>query len=310
MKAAYSLLPVLFALILLLAGCEHNAKGQQESANSIVPPAEIVSGGPPKDGIPPIDKPNFVSVEEAKKFVRNGTQGILVEHGSEARFYPYNILVWHEIVNDNISGKPLTITFCPLCATAIVFEREINSTVYDFGTSGKLYQSNLVMYDRQTDSYWSQVLGKAIAGQMAGTKLEIYPSSTLSFGEAIASGANFTVLSTETGHLRNYNFDPYTDYYESDEIYFPVKHTDSRLSPKTLIYGISIGGKFKAYDYTTLKEKRQLEDTLNGHKLKFTVTETEEVSVYDETAKKRIVGFNAFWFSWVTHHPEAEVWTG
>ncbi|MBI2449345.1 DUF3179 domain-containing protein [Candidatus Pacearchaeota archaeon] len=262
-----------------------------------VPEEEIVPGGPPRDGIPPIDAPEFIMSENIN-FLDDESLGILVKVNDDLRFYPYNILNWHEIVNDEIGGKPLSITYCPLCATGIVFEREIAGKVYDFGTSGMLYQSNLVMYDRQTDSLWSQVLGGAIKGPLKGTYLQIYPSSIIEFGEAKKLYPDMKVLSAETGYSRNYQINPYSGYETSDDIWFGVEYDDRRLEPKEIIYTISVDGVFKAYY------------VLNGHELEITINEDKEIVVFDKTANKRVHGFVAFWFSWITHHENAEVWLG
>jgi hypothetical protein len=278
--------------------------------NPLVPLDEIVSGGPPKDGIPPIDDPKFVSIDGARSFVSAETQGILVKVGDDVRFYPYNIMLWHEIVNDEIGGKPLSITFCPLCATGIVFEREIDGTIYDFGTSGKLYQSNLVMYDRQTDSYWSQALGKAIVGEMTGTELVVYPSAIVDFGTAAEKNPEMKVLSTDTGHVRDYSFDPYSGYEDSDFVGFGADFVDRRLPAKTLVYGIFVDGQPKAYEFLKLIELSEMRDEVNGHNLLITVSEDKEINVFDETADRRIVGIVSFWFSWSVHNPDSEIWTG
>ena len=279
-------------------------------AEALVPLEEIVSGGPPKDGIPSIDDPKFVSVDEAKSFVNGDTQGILVKVDDDVRFYPYNIMLWHEIVNDEVGGKPLSITFCPLCATGIVFEREISGMVYDFGTSGKLYKSNLVMYDRQTDSYWSQALGKAIVGEMSGTELAVHPSSIVDFSIAAHNNPGMKVLSTDTGHVRDYSFDPYSGYEDSDFVGFGADFVDKRLPAKTLVYGIFVDGQPKAYEHLKLIELDELRDEVNDHKLLITVDENKEVNVFDETDGKRIVGIVSFWFSWLIHNPSSEIWSG
>lgn len=301
------------SLLIFIGACTSlgsvNTKDSQTKEGE-VPLDEIVSGGPPRDGIPPIDKPKFVSVDKAKDFVKDDTLGILVKVSDEQRFYPYNILTWHEIVNDEVGGKPLSITFCPLCATGIVFERQVGQRVLDFGTSGKLYQSNLVMYDRQTDTLWSQAEGRAIRGEMFPTRLNIYPSSILEFSKAAELKPDMKVLSTDTGHIRNYKLNPYQGYEESEVIYFPIKNSDERLPAKLLIYGISIDSKFKAYDYDKLIQQRTLMDTLNGHALEITVNAEDEIIVFDKTANLRIVGFNSYWFSFATHNPDAEIWTG
>lgn len=300
-------------LLAVVASCTNQGSSNsnlQEDKVGEVPLDEIISGGPPRDGIPPIDNPKFVDAKKAKDFVKDDTLGILVKVDNNIRFYPYNILTWHEIVNDEVDGKPLSITFCPLCATGIVFEREVNNKILDFGTSGKLYQSNLVMYDRQTDTLWSQAEGRAIRGDLFPTKLTTYPSSILEFSKAAELNPGMKVLSTDTGHIRNYRLNPYQGYEDTEDIYFPIKNSDKRLPAKLLIYGISIDGKFKAYDYDKLIQKGELSDTLNGHSLEISITDEDEIIVFDKSANKRIVGFNSFWFSFATHNPDAEIWTG
>ncbi len=127
-----------------------------------IPYSDVLSGGPPKDGIPAIDEPSYVSIEDANKWIDDREPIIAVEVDSEARAYPLQILTWHEIVNDELNGKPLVISFCPLCNTAIAFEREFDGQILDFGTTGRLRYSNLIMYDRQTETWWQQATGDGI----------------------------------------------------------------------------------------------------------------------------------------------------
>jgi Protein of unknown function (DUF3179) len=138
--------------------------------------SEIFSGGPPKDGIPAIDAPRFVSVSSADTWLKPKEPVIFLQVGNDARAYPIQILIWHEIVNDTVGGVPVAVTFCPLCNTAIAFERTINGRVLDFGTTGRLRFSNLLMYDRQTESWWQQAIGQAIIGQLTGTQLVARPA--------------------------------------------------------------------------------------------------------------------------------------
>ena len=148
----------------------------------LIPLDKIRGGGPPKDGIPSIDEPIFASVEDAE-CVSNSDTVIGLEINGDAKAYPLFIMVWHEIVNDEVGGVPVAVTYCPLCYTNQVFERIINDEPVEFGTSGKLYNSNLVMYDRLTDSYWSQALGTAIKGELTGEQLEIIPFDVITWGD-------------------------------------------------------------------------------------------------------------------------------
>ncbi len=172
---------------------------------------EILSGGPPKNGIPSIDDPVFVPASGTDD-LPDIEPVISVDVNGEARAYPLRILMWHEIVNDTVNGLPLTITFCPLCNTGIVFERDINDVVYDFGTTGKLRNSDLVMYDRQTESWWQQFLGLAIVGEMNGTRLTPYPSRLESFARFRERHPDGMVQIPNNESMRDYGSNPYAGY--------------------------------------------------------------------------------------------------
>ena len=236
---------------------------------------EIISGGPPKDGIPAIDNPKFVSVKEAGNFLGDEEPGLGVVIKGEARFYPYQILVWHEIVNDTIQGEPVLITYCPLCATGITFERKIPATgeVTTFGTSGKLWQSNLLMYNRtktgeeDKESLWSQVLGEAVVGEFTGIKLRILLSDTVRFGDWKKFNPNTKVLSQDTGSPRPYGNNPYGDYFTGGGALFPVANEDGRLEPKDFVLGIEINDKFKAYENRAVAKAGVINDELANVKI-------------------------------------------
>src|SRR3990172_6822387 len=197
-----------------------------------VPLTEIRSGGPPKDGIPPIDKPKFESVADAGKWLKPSEPVVIFERGGEARAYPLQILIWHEIVNDTVGGIPASVTFCPLCNTSITFDRRLDGQVLDFGTTGKLHKSALVMYDRQTESWWWQVSGMAIVGDLTGKRLTVLPSQIISWETFRGARPGGKVLSRDTGHSRPYGRNPYVGYDNINSS--PFLYTggrDSRLRP-------------------------------------------------------------------------------
>ncbi|MBI2051383.1 DUF3179 domain-containing protein, partial [Candidatus Roizmanbacteria bacterium] len=274
--------------------------------------SEIVSGGPPKDGIPPIDKPKFVSVAEASKSLSDKEPGIAVELDGTARFYPFQILVWHEIVNDTIRGKRVLVTYCPLCLSGIVFDPIVEGRRVEFGTSGKLWNSNLVMYDRKTDSLWPQVLGEAVVGPMTGTKLPVLPSDQIRFGEWKRKYSNGQVLSRETGHTRFYGQDPYGDYYTSPGTFFPVSKKDDRLSEKELVLGIVVDGKAKAYHPPAVKKAGEIVDEFAGKTIVARFErDIDAVRIYERKPDgilERINPFTAYWFSWAAARPNTELY--
>ena len=178
--------------------------------NTSVDLAEIFSGGPPKDGIPSIDEPEFLAVDEVDMDDREPVIGFGV--GDDIRAYPLRVLMWHEIVNDVVGGVPVAITFCPLCNAAMVFDRRVDGRVLDFGTTGKLRHSDLVMYDRQTESWWQQFLGEAIVGSMTGTRLKHLPARIESFAKFRARAPRGKVLVPGFSLFRSYGKNPYEGY--------------------------------------------------------------------------------------------------
>jgi len=228
--------------------------------------SEVFSGGPPKDGIPSIDAPKFVTVAEAGQWLRPQEPVVLVQVGGDARAYPLQILTWHEIVNDTVGGLPLTITFCPLCNTAIAFERTLDGRVLDFGTTGRLRFSNLIMYDRQTESWWQQAGGDAIAGELAGSQLIFYPATIIAWDEFKAAHPNGQVLSRETGFGRDYGSNPYVGYDDvnSSPFLFRGPATPGALPPMARVMTVDLNGEAVAYPYDVLAEALVVNDVVGG----------------------------------------------
>ncbi len=229
----------------------------------IVPLDQIVSGGPPPDGIPSIDSPKFISIDDGNKFLADSDKVVGVKINGDVRAYPLQILVWHEIVNDNVGGIPVAITYCPLCFTNQVFSRTVNNTILEFGTSGKLYNSNLVMYDRSINSLWSQALGEGIVGKYAGIKLQKLPFDVAYWKDWKQLYPQSKVLSKDTGSARPYGADPYGDYYTSPDILFPISNRDSRLGLKEIVVGLE-NGLYKAYKLQDIEKLKVINDQLNN----------------------------------------------
>jgi hypothetical protein len=228
-----------------------------------VPLTEIMSGGPSKDGIPAIDMPRFDAVGAADKWLTPREPVILFEHAGEGRGYPLQILIWHEIANDTVAGLPIAVTFCPLCNTSIVFDRRLDGRALDFGTTGKLRFSDLVMYDRQTESWWQQATGEAIVGEMTGKRLVFLPSQIISWETFKLTYPKGTVLNRETGHGRPYGRNPYVGYDDiksSPFLYHGPK--DGRLPPMERVVTLSLNGEDVAYPFSVLEKVRVVSDTV------------------------------------------------
>jgi len=235
-------------------------------SKSLVSFEDILSGGPPKDGIPAIDAPKYVSIAEADTWLKPLEPVIRVEINGEARAYPLQILTWHEIVNDTLGGAPVVISFCPLCNTAIAFRREADGRVLDFGTTGRLRYSNLIMYDRQTESWWQQATGQAIVGELAGARLEFVPAAIIGWQDFKQTHPTGSVLSRDTGHKRDYGRNPYVGYDDVTRPPFLYQgpRIDSALPPVARVLGVEINGEAVAYPYDALETQGVINDTVGS----------------------------------------------
>ena len=306
---AFYLLDISKQQPLVTAVENQSIKVTAEGVKYIVDPDKIISGGPPKDGIPSIDKPKFVSVEEADKWIQDNELVLAIIYKGVKRVYPLQIMVWHEIVNDNIAQDPLLITYCPLCGSGIAYERKINGEEVEFGTSGKLYNSNLVMYDRKTDTYWTQIDGLAVVGELTGTKLIPVSIDTVVWRDWKKANPESLVLSQDTGFERPYGKDPYGSYYETSFLFFPVENRDDRVHPKTVVFGIKVDGIFKAYKEDDLKELKVIEDTVNEVKIKVERNDSGVVKITNTVTGEEIVKERDFWFAWYAFHPDTQLYT-
>ncbi|MEX2583288.1 MAG: DUF3179 domain-containing protein [Gemmatimonadota bacterium] len=231
-----------------------------------VPLDEIVSGGPPKDGIPAIDTPRFETVGEAAGWLARTDPMMIVEHGGVAKGYPLSILVWHEIVNDDVGGLPVAVTFCPLCNTALVFDRRLDGRLFDFGTTGRLRHSDLVMYDRQTESWWQQVTGEAIVGELVGQELQRVSSTTLAWNTARDLYPDLLVLSQDTGHDRPYGRTPYAGYDDPGNrplLGFFNRDADPRLPAMERVVAVELGDGWSV-PFRSLAEVRVVNEEVEG----------------------------------------------
>ena len=224
---------------------------------------ELLSGGPPKDGIPSIDHPRFISVSEANSWLKGQEPVILVAVGSDARAYPLQILTWHEIVNDELAGQPIVVTFCPLCYAALAFDRRINGEVHSFGVSGMLRHSDMVMYDRTTETLWQQLNGEGIVGTYTGKILTPVPAQIVSYDQFREAHPFGEVLSRDTGYLRNYGKNPYVGYDDvNDRPYLYRGPFDKRVPPMEKLVTVSMNGFERVYPHSVTRKKRVIHDTL------------------------------------------------
>lgn len=227
-----------------------------------VPYSEIRSGGVGPDGIPPIDSPQFESIEAAGAWLQDQSPVIALEIEGEARAYPLAILIWHEIVNDEVGDVPVAVTFCPLCNSSIVFDRRVDDATLRFGVSGNLRNSDLIMWDDLTQSWWQQLTGEAIVGTYTDTRLTFVPSQVIGFGDFAAQYPDGLVLSRETGFSRRYGQNPYEGYDSSAQPFLFEGDLDPRLPATEHVLGGLIGDTAVAYPFSVLAEERVINDTV------------------------------------------------
>ena len=232
-----------------------------------VPYAEIVAGGPPRDGIPPIDSPVFFVASRAPEYMRAQEPVIVLEIDGTAKAYPLAMLIRHEIVNDVLAGIPIAVTYCPLCNTALVFDRRLEGRVLDFGTSGNLRKSDLVMWDRQTESWWQQITGEAIVGDLTGTRLRVIAAQILSFSDFRDAHPEGLVLSRETGiyPAGTYELAPYAGYdQDGGQPFLFGGEIDPRLPSLERVLTIEIAGEAIAYPFSDLRLTPVINDVVGG----------------------------------------------
>ena len=241
---------------------------QTDFSKRSVPYAEIFSGGVPRDGIPPLDNPNFTTVAAADQWLEAQEPVIAFELNGAAKAYPLQILTWHEIVNDTVGGVPVVATFCPLCNSAIVFERTLGGVVYDFGVSGKLRNSDLIMWDRQTESWWQQLTGAAIVGELTGQQMRLLPSSIVAWQDFKAAYPDAAVLSRDTGYRRNYGANPYVGYDRVDQPPFLFfGRQDDRLLPMERVAALTVGDAAAAFPFALLEREGVVHYRVGGQDL-------------------------------------------
>ncbi len=310
-RLPYALAP----LVVALAGYPVPAAAEPEPAaasngfalsNARVPVAEILPGGPPRDGIPALDAPRTLAADSSPWHADETVIGVV--QGGVARAYPISILNWHELVNDTLGSRAILVSYCPLCGTGMVFDRVVGGQTRTFGVSGLLYQSDLLLYDLETESLWSQIESRAVTGPASGSKLAVLRSQLTSWGRWKAAHPATTVLSLDTGHRRDYTSSPYGDYAHSDALYFPAP-LDRRYHPKMPTLGVRApDGAARAYPAAELaRAGGRVEEVFAGEPI--VVRYDEEAQLFDVEVSTKIEVIEGYWFAWSAFHPATSVFS-
>lgn len=277
-------------------------------SNATIRIEQILSGGPPRDGIPAIDHPVFIEPDLAS-YMHDDDEVLSITLGNETRSYPLRILVWHEIVNDVVAGQPIAVTYCPLCGTAMVFGRMVDQRTLEFGVSGLLYQSDVLMYDRQTESLWSQLAMKAVSGPLVDTPLTWLPSEQLTWAAWRKKYPQGKILSTDTRHRRNYSVEAYARYKKSPDTMFPFPSIRNELPKKEWVLGVLVDGVACAYPILALPANESVHDEVNGIALEISYdTDSQQVTVIKRTSGKALPAVKVYWFAWQAFYPETKLW--
>lgn len=267
----------------------------------------LVGGGPERDRIRSVDEPVFLSAEEADGVIAPQVPVIGLRVGMEERAYPVHLIEYHQIVNDSVGGKPVVVTYDPLSGTPLAFVRRAKGKTLAFGVSGLLYNSNFLLYDRETESLWSQFLGRAIAGPMSGQELGRLRVRQETLGQWLKRHPQSRVLSAPEPERINYRVSFYDEYILSDRINFPVHAKDARFHPKRLVVGVVVDGKARAYlDPLVRDAGSSIEDQFAGHTIR--IHYDPETAVFTWDIPDAVEVTESYWLAWKAFHPDTEVW--
>jgi hypothetical protein len=270
-----------------------------------VPFEHLVAGGPKRDEIQSVDAPRFASLEEAT-WVLAENPVIGVSLGGESHVYPIHLIERHQIVNDVVGGKPIAVTYDPLAGVPLAYERTLDGKTFELGVAGILYNANFVMYDRATQSLWSQFRGDALAGALAGKKLRRVPSRQETLAGWLERHPDSKVLAPPSDKI-DYRYSPFTSYWVSNKIPSRVDAEDARFHAKEVVVGVVREGKARAYLGSLVTEAGgKLDDELAGRKIKVAYDSTDSVFRYD--VPDDVLVTEAYWFAWKAFHPDTEVW--
>lgn len=299
---------MLIGLAQVAVAAQAGGRNGFDLAGALVPPDEVLSGGPPRDGIPAIDEPVFVLAGEAS-FLADKAPVLGIYRDGIAKAYPIAILNWHEIVNDRFGDRAVTVSYCPLCGSGMAYLARAGDTGLTFGVSGLLYNSDMLLYDRQSESLWSQILAQAVTGPLKGTRLELVPLTHTTWIDWRTRHPRTLVLSRETGHVRDYGRNPYAGYEGEDTLMFPVKFRAFGYHPKERVLGVEIDGRYKAYPFVELgRTPGEIVDTVAGKSVVVRFDRTHQSGTVLDGSGQPLPATTLYWFAWYAFHPDTEIY--
>lgn len=297
-----------FSLLFITGLWAEPVKNGFDLSGSSVPVDKILAGAPSRDIIPAIDHPKFVTVDEVM-FLESDDRVLGMEYQGISKAYPIKILNYHEIVNDVFVADPVVITYCPLCGSGVAYKADIAGRRYRFGVSGLLYNSDVLFFDRETDSLWSQLMYQAITGPLKGKRLQPFAIQHTTWQDWKNRYPDTLVLSLETGYFRDYSRDPYNKYKMDRNIWFPVDLQINRFHPKEMVLGLEIAGKFKAYPFSEIaKVTTPMGDQLAGRHFSIHYDRHHQTARIIGQTGQEIPSVMTFWFAWYAFHPDTLIY--
>lgn len=278
-------------------------------SNSLVDKKHIVQGGPARDGIPAISNPDYVSIVQAS-FMKPDDIVLGFELNGRVFAYPRHILNWHEIVNDQVGDSAFLISYCPLCGSGMAFSSKVGDENLNFGVSGLLYNNDLLFYDRESESLWSQIERRAISGHFVGSELKQLPLVHSSWKAWKEKYPETQVLSDDQGFKRNYRHDPYTGYDTSDHVFFQtLRDAPSEFHSKEQVLGLVIGEQSKAYPFSELRKAglSRFDDQLGGVNYQVLWNPEAESATIEASTSEKLTPTVVYWFAWYNFYPETQI---
>lgn len=292
------------------AGLGGPIKNGFDLAGSLLSVGDLRSGGPPRDGIPALNQPGFIQAGFVD-YLRPEDRVLGLEIGGVAKAYPIRILDWHEIVNDPFGTEPVVVTYCPLCGTGMAFSAVVGGRARTFGVSGLLYNNDVLLFDRESDSLWSQIMSQAVTGPAVGERLELLPLRATTWRDWQNTHPDTLVLAIPVGYGRDYFGEAYPGYAKSASIIFPLtERRDRRYHPKERVLGVEIDGSFKAYPFVELGETDgRVQDEVNGERIEVFFDADNASAIVRDASGREIPSVVGYWFAWTAFHPDTELFT-
>ncbi len=297
----------IFYLVVMMSAVAAETKNGFDLANSLVPAEKIFRGGPPRDGIPAIDKPVFMPATQAALAAKERVMGVYFK--GIAKAYPIRMLNRHEIVNDTFSQTGVVVSYCPLCGSGVVFLLPTSKGLNTFGVSGLLYNSDVLLYDRESESLWSQLMLQAISGRRRGEALTLLAATHTTWGEWQKRYPGTLLLSEDSASGVSYNNNPYADYENTEQLWFPVEQKSAALWAKERVLGLSINGVDKAYPYSELaSSSSEFEDVIGGQTVRIIWSEAGQSAHALDSEGRQLPSVSAYWFAWFGFHPQTKIY--